>query len=262
MGKTKEIRKYLDSITAKRILFISFRITFSNALKQKFPEFALYTDSAVCGTNIIAEDKLIIQVDSLHKLSAIPYDLLILDEAESIFDQLRSPLIKHTPDVILMDANLQMETIENMKRFRGQVQIHQNIYKNNKHLSATVCMKSNFCEFMNKIYSTLQYHDSTQSKFTYKNIYVATNSKKMAKQIYSLIEKQYFGIKIIMYSSETDEQLKQDHFRNVNTTWTQYQRSRPELASNNRIFIKCSGTLLINQLIPIHACSSYSESAI
>jgi hypothetical protein len=95
MGKTKQLKNYLVNNPTNRVLFISFRKTFSNEIKTKFPEFQSYIDQ----TNLNI-DKLIIQVDSLHKLDLIPYDLLILDECESIFNQLKSIQIKNITEVI------------------------------------------------------------------------------------------------------------------------------------------------------------------
>src|SRR5690606_17781708 len=121
---------------------------FSGNLKEKFPDFTLYSD--IQGG--LVHDKLIIQVESLHRLAiydgiATP-DLLVLDECESIFEQFSSGLaknfngsfnvfewlVRYSRHIICMDANLGDRTYRILERmrpgFRDQVIYHYNTHKN------------------------------------------------------------------------------------------------------------------------------------
>lgn len=94
LGKTKALRRFVTNhITddTARIIFVSFRRTFSAAVAQSFSEFALYTNIR----GALDTNKMIVQVESLHRI--VPdklgrVDLLILDESESIIDQFDSGL--------------------------------------------------------------------------------------------------------------------------------------------------------------------------
>lgn len=94
LGKTKALRKFVTDYVSHdqaRIIFISFRRTFSASISKQFPEFVLYSD--IKGS--LDANKMIIQVESLHRIAPDrigPVDLLILDESESIIDQFDSKL--------------------------------------------------------------------------------------------------------------------------------------------------------------------------
>src|SRR5581483_4166964 len=96
MGKTKALtehlaRHFISDINRITIRIVSFRQTFSANIKEKFPNFTLYSD--VKGD--LVDDRLIVQVESLHRLKISEQPtLLILDECESIFEQFDSGLLK------------------------------------------------------------------------------------------------------------------------------------------------------------------------
>ncbi len=99
MGKTKALSEYVgrchaDGIRNQRIIVLSFRQTFSSNLKEKFPNYTVYSEV----TGPLRQEKLIVQVESLYRLEILdgcePPDLLILDECESIFEQFDSGLLR------------------------------------------------------------------------------------------------------------------------------------------------------------------------
>ena len=111
-GKTQILSKLFDEYYKdKRILFITSRVTLSYSILQSFPEFTHYQDNIKC--DFTQCDKLIIQLDSLHKLNKTPitnflnsncingqlkdyinnipdlkYDIIALDECESLLNHL------------------------------------------------------------------------------------------------------------------------------------------------------------------------------
>ena len=120
-GKTQILSKlFNECYKDKRILFITSRITLSYSILHSFPSFIHYHDN-IKG-NINKCDKLIIQLDSLHKLNDKPitefftdcntntqlkdfinniqnckYDIIALDECESLLNHLSFGKLKTQP---------------------------------------------------------------------------------------------------------------------------------------------------------------------
>jgi hypothetical protein len=130
MEKTKQLKNFINKNLNTRICILSFQIIFISEIKFKFPIFVIYSEKE----GQILSNKVIVQIDSLYRLNINKlYDLLILDETESIFEQLESLLIKcqtevvnkfnwlinYSERVILIDAHITLDTIENMKRIRS-----------------------------------------------------------------------------------------------------------------------------------------------
>ena len=125
MGKTKALIRYIGEIDrSMSICVLSFRLTFSQELHSKLPGFKLYND---IGGKILssAHKRLIIQVESLSRLSG-NYDIVVLDESESILNQFSSGNVKNltlafatfervlsrAKKVIVMDAYLSDRSID------------------------------------------------------------------------------------------------------------------------------------------------------
>ena len=82
----------MDNFQPKRILWVWYRISLTNDIKHNFQSYGFQTYL----TGNYRADKLIVQLESLHKLdynselidegNGVPsYDLVIIDEIESIF---------------------------------------------------------------------------------------------------------------------------------------------------------------------------------
>jgi hypothetical protein len=231
MGKTKTLKEYLsayfknDGIVTHVIRFMSFRQTFGNNIKASFTDFALYSD--VKG-DLDSQEKLIVQIESLSRLTITPStahpDLLILDESESIFEQLGSGLIKNfskayatfewllrnSKYVIAMDANMTDRTFNVIKAIRG---IDDSVYHRNSYRNA----------FNDKYLVTSAY-----SKWVAclrvaiggdERVAVVANSIKEAKEINHMLCKVFPGKHIQLYSSETSTADKKKDFADVNNTW-------------------------------------------
>ena len=238
MGKTKALREYInkyfkDGVTKPYVIrFLSSRLTFSNSIIKDFNEFELYTD--IVDNDIFAQKypKVIIQVESLHRLS--PYDdvdLLIIDEVESVFDQFNSPyitnisgtfaifekLMRDTEFVVMMDANISNRTYNLIANMRNKYPVH---FHYNKFLRA----KEDKYYFTNSIstwYNSLELAISQK-----KRIVIPTNSKSTAEQCNKLIteyaKSKNIDVKIQMYTSETSQSVKYKHFKDVKSHWKQY----------------------------------------
>jgi hypothetical protein len=90
-GKTQFIKdNILGKGNYKRVLIVSPRKSYSQSQKGALPEFTSYLDVYV--GDLAHVDTLIIQVESLHRIGSgfQKYDLVLLDEVESILNQLHS----------------------------------------------------------------------------------------------------------------------------------------------------------------------------
>jgi hypothetical protein len=225
IGKSKALKQYIESnFTDSKIRIISFRQTFSNAILTTLPEFELYNKCE--GNALHRKRKLIIQVESLHRLGRAEddIDLVVLDESESILEQFSSGLhgnfnaswatfefmIKHAKHVVCMDANLENMTINTIINIRGSNSclIHHNTFKN-----AT----------SDKYWFTTS-HNSWLAKlreYLMKNLklVIPSNSLNEANSLLRCINTLYPNKNVRIYSSETRISIKNDHFSDVAKHW-------------------------------------------
>lgn len=234
MGKTKKMMDYLakhftNNLKSPIIRFISFRQTFSGNLKEKFLDFTLYSD--VKGPLI--QNRLIVQVESLHRLhiadGSEPPDLLILDECESIFEQFDSGLLrgnfnecfakfqyllKYSTHVICMDANISDRTFRLLALMRPEF-LTNVIYHHNTRQNATDDMyflTGCKAKWLGMLYAALDADE---------RIVIPISSLKEAEVIERNLIKKYPEKSIHIYSSDTSQSVKKEHFADVNTYWSQ-----------------------------------------
>lgn len=230
MGKTKKLRDHINqyyngTLQDPKIIFISFRQTFSSDIKKKFPDFVMYNE--VKGP--LTQKRLIVQVESLHRLTIdeLP-DLVILDECESIFEQFDSGLLKnfnasfakfqylmrYSKHLICMDAGMSMRSYNIVSTMRSHdVFYHCNNYKNatddNYHVTA------NISEWLYELHSCIDRGEK---------IAVPMSSLSEATALLAIIEKKHpeLADKIKLYSSKTSAVEKKAHFASVDDFWSQY----------------------------------------
>lgn len=229
MGKTKALRKYVNTYFASKlrrdvIRYVSFRQTFSGNIKEKFGDFTLYSD--VVGP--LNQDRLIVQVESLHRMEIgiEPPDLLILDECESIFEQFDSGLLrsfnesfakfqyllKYSKHVICMDAGVSDRTYRILDSIRGGegMTYHACIHKNS--LADRYLITGCKGKWFGMLYSALAADEK---------VAIQISSLTEARAIEAGVRKKYPGKVVKLYSSETLQSEKREHFADVNTYWQQ-----------------------------------------
>jgi hypothetical protein len=230
MGKTNQLAKSLDnwyprdSIKIPKIICVTFRITFTNDFKMKFPDFVAYNN--VQGP--LNQPKLIVQVESLHRLqinrNTEKPTCVIIDEVESVLEQFSSKLIKNhnavwaafewllktAEQLIVMDANLSDRTFRVLQRMRPDFPIY---FHKNAFLRA---LDDNY-KFTNS-YDILLYHMLEDIKKG-KKIVVASNNLRQAEIIHSILCSKFPDREILFYSSKTLASLKNKHFENVSKYW-------------------------------------------
>lgn len=216
-GKSASLRKYLEELieTTKdkelRVLMISYRRSLSVEQYRNYQSlgFKHYDiDKQELHGNLCSANRLIIQVESLYKLQSYnykPYDLLILDEVNKTVEQLNSGLCRNphgnkailysilkTQKIIGIDAFLNSNSLKCIAQFRKEVtdrhtSINDLEYKliNNtyKHKSERV-----YYNVTNK-YSLIQ--NIIASTDSNKKIFIASNSRIFAEEVYHILDKHY-----------------------------------------------------------------------
>lgn len=244
MGKTKGLisylQKYYADTTRPRICIVSFRQTFSSNIIEKFPGFVLYSDI----TGPITSDKIIIQVESLHRLNVgDPYDLVICDESESIFEQFDSGLLRqnfnqsfavfkwlmqYSAHAIFLDAIMTARTYNIVAHLRyGKTtysgippvlgsERHRVVYHRNEYRNAHA----------DKYYITPDrvqwFSEISKSIGAGQRVVIMSNSLDIAKTAWSFIREKFPDRRVQIYSSETTPAEKREHFADVNHWWQQY----------------------------------------
>ncbi len=111
-GKTTQITTILKEYIKKRVLIVSARKSYTRYLQgDLIKEGICFTSYEDISTGYSTESHLIIQVESLWKLFLMkvePYDLVILDESESILNQLHSI---HTNGMNLITNHQVLESV-------------------------------------------------------------------------------------------------------------------------------------------------------
>ena len=231
LGKTKALRDYLEKTKNENVnvLFISFRVLFTLDVNKNFSDFKNYLTINKNKISIKEHKKIIIQIESLHKLTldVIP-DLLILDESESILGQFTSPycknkirtvweiyefLLKVSKKIICMDANLGERTFNVFNKIYpiDKMYLHLNTFSTMA--QDEYIFISNMQKFIEKIDEAVKMN---------KRIVIPVNSLKTAKLINHYLTTTHKEKKICLYSSESDDFIKKKDLSNVNKEWLKY----------------------------------------
>jgi hypothetical protein len=143
-GKTKQLFEYMVAFIkanpSARVLVVTFRVTFAQDMVAKLnahmalnaPAVKFYAYNEI-RQPVLDHQYLIVQVESLNRVKITPggCGMLVLDESESIYEQLSSglsdkeianmvnfkTLVRASQRVVAMDAYLQERTLELTERF-------------------------------------------------------------------------------------------------------------------------------------------------
>lgn len=224
-GKTHFLLNYIETYKPETILFITYRQTLSHNLFGNFKKygFEIYLNKTTC------YDRYICQIESLHKLTYsncftksinIPqYDLIILDECESILNHFDSPtiknknttfnifngLIKKANKIIALDGDFHNRSYTFLKTVVGHdFKIVQNLYKDT------------FYDF--KFTNDLVKFDKSIDEDLNKNLklFICSMSSTIALKYYEKFCK--LGLKAIVHCSKSDDSQKK-LLNDVNNYW-------------------------------------------
>jgi len=228
-GKTKLLSKIFTKYDPKRILWLSYRKTLTNDILGSFRDEFNFKDYQ---QGEYTADRLIIQLESLLKLKPsmmfaddeyeIPkYDIIIIDEIESILSHFDSPtfkgksrevfnwmreVIKVSSKMIVLDGDIDDRTYNFLNHFEDSTNIQNNILINQRHLK--IITDTNF-----------YYEKILKDILEGVKVVVCSMSSKKCIDIHNLIKSKCPSKKILIYTGQTNDRNKLD-LLDVKTTWT------------------------------------------
>jgi hypothetical protein len=226
-GKTVLIREMIENnqSTFKKILMISTRRSFCRSVGGTFTHlgFKQYLDENINSEN---SDRVICSLESLEKFIGsdvnIEYDLIILDEVESVIKQLDSPYIKNS----YLTLNFFKRMLKQSKRilacdadFNNCAHTFMNSLKKdyklmiNEYSDADNCRKiiiNNNDSIINKKIDECM----TENK----NIVIVAMSNRKAQEIKLSLKSTYPDKKIICHTGESDHR-ERELLKDVNKNW-------------------------------------------
>ena len=228
-GKTYTFKKIIDSYKLEKILFITYRqslaYSFKDELKEKY-NFAMYLD--ISKDEYLKQNRLIIQLDSIHKLDNIgyrddyllnqdnipKYDLIVMDEIEGILNHLSfkkidqfyiynvlSRLLNKSNKILCLDGDLCDRSYDFIYNLGIDYKIYINEYKTTK---KHYILTNDTNDFNNKIMEKLNEG---------KKIVLCCMSKNETELYYELFKNNY---KCIIHNSISKNK---DILLNVNKHW-------------------------------------------
>ena len=238
-GKSYQIEKLCKKYKNhyKRKLIITSRVSYSTSILNRYNESGLDFKYYKNEKDVSKCDNLVIQLESLWKIMAngkvLSFDLIILDECESVFNQFSSStflnnmnklknidtfkyLTNNAKQVIFMDAFITKRTIETIRTFRPNDKIKM---INNKYRNGGL------------IFNELKMDEDTNEEVIAKNIY---NRLEKGEKIYGFIssiksikfiedwinEKSNGKYKVKTYHGETEK--KDKIINDANIEWIKY----------------------------------------
>ena len=236
VGKTEQlVRCIQEKYHGKTILALSHRETFSAELCRQLPGFTNYKD--IKGPiNPLIHPRVVVQIESLSRVDLnelrhheLCVDLLIMDESESIIEQLNSGLDRkfaqswdvfnwltlYSEQVIAMDANITNRTLIALSpRKANQVGQTQ-------------------CSFVQNTFKKVA---DTEYKFTIDeqqwraalfkdleaglNVFIPINSATEALALERDVRKMFPDKKVKCYTGATDQKEKRQDIENIDDAWT------------------------------------------
>ena len=227
-GKTSVVYKIIDEFRVKKVLFISYRQTLTNDIYGNFKDLGVesYLDKNY------GSDKVICQIESLHKLlpplstiddddDMVPaYDLVIIDEIESILNHFRSSTIKNkeyafeifqdlvynSNKVLALDGDFHNRSYHFLKHFEEPIILENKVKKNKMNF----IFSNNCADFESKIDTDLS---------NGKNICVVSMSSKLAVYYDDKYSTKY---KTVLHCARCDDKYKEE-LKDVKNFWKQFQ---------------------------------------
>jgi len=226
-GKTRLNERICDELGFKKILMVTYRQSLTNDLYGSFKKYGFksYIDGHFNSNRIIC------QIESLYKLNQTifdgyytddfpEYDLVIIDEIESILNHFRSTTIKDKEDtfdlltniiynskkLLVLDGDFNNRSYDFISYFGQSIILENQIKKDKKHFIYT----NNKTKFDDKLDNDLE---------NGKNIVICAMSSKLATYYYNKYCKLY---KCVLHCGKADDKLKNE-LKNVNSFWSQFQ---------------------------------------
>jgi hypothetical protein len=233
-GKTYALVELIKSMPSdKRIVFVSFRKTFSSEILKRLKPLGFVVYSGIDGKIDDKYKRVIVQVESLPRMNWTQRaDLFIVDEVESVLTQIFSPTVKNqnqvsekyemftqsSKKVIFMDADISEHTINHIKRTRTE-QIH---YIENTYAEDVSQYKEFYTSKQNVIFAKICQAIDNKEKI----VIPCNRSIEFMNALKLQIETQYPHLigKIQIYNSQTKRKKEiAAELEDVEKSWNKYE---------------------------------------
>jgi hypothetical protein len=239
-GKTQAMVKWLGEkeegeYKNKRCCIVTQRVSLSEDLYNHFEKLGFQHYKRV--EDVRKVDRLIIQVESLWKLvgeGKAPlevFDVLLLDESESLVSQFLSKNIKrvnetravvewlmaYSKKVVCMDAYLSADTVGMVRAFRGEG-VDEVFYVNKT--KTEVGTRVEVVHYYEELVMRML-HSVIEKK---RKVCFATNSIQKSREVYKILTSEKVketGLKVALYNSDHMKEYWGD-LGDVNQNWTKY----------------------------------------
>ena len=234
-GKTYNLIKTLfegknNIVDNKRVLFLSSRRTFGIKLQSDLNKygFKLYSDIEKYS---IRDERVICQINSLNRIQLNNYDIIIIDEVESLCKYILSDhftqnncskaiytkleyILQQSKKVIIMDADLSNRSVNYIRGIMGVSDDETyTLCNTNKPGEEYIICPLQFNKWVSQLCEFIE----NDKKVV---IPMASNSK--AKDIHILLSKKFPQKRIKLICKETDDKEKLQDLLYVNDTWINY----------------------------------------
>jgi hypothetical protein len=238
-GKTAMIKKILTTFTTQRILWLSYRKTLTCDIYGNFKDFGFkdYQERDYQADRLIIQLESILKIDSSHEClftdenyELNSYDLVIIDESESVLKQFNSPTFKNgsskdcfnfvkgvltnSKKIICMDGDLGDRTYSFTENFGKSINIVNDIKKN--HRKFIITENSDF------YYMNIKRDLQDNKKIVIVSM-SATKCIEYQEQIKKDIEKMVtdeFPLKNILCYTGSSSDISKSDFKNVIESWS------------------------------------------
>ena len=213
------------------ILFISSRITFGYKLLGDLEEYGFELYSNIKEHHIYSK-RIICQVDSLMRLEKDKYDIIIIDECETLARYITSNHFTKNPKASLIVSMLEMRVSDANQLYIMDADLSDrciNFYKNALNLRSL----DDFHLIINNFKPYTEYqltycHYSTWLKKiltsieSNKKLVIAMASNAKAKDLHKKITETFNEKKVLFIHKETTDEDKKAMLLNVNEEWIKY----------------------------------------
>ena len=228
-GKTQLLKNVIEKQNPQRVLWLSYRVTLTNDILFNFQQlgFRSYQDGDYDA------DRLILQLESIHKLEQneymfesdefiIPgYDLIIIDEIESILSHFGSEtfkgraretfeylnaIVSNSKKVIALDGDLHNRSYHFLNQFGKSINLENTATVTDKTIEIIKDDKTFFIDMQNQL------NDN-------KKIAIVSMTSTDATNYYNMIKNNFAKKKVYLYTGKSDDNVKSEHLSNVTKYW-------------------------------------------
>jgi len=233
-GKTSNLIEYLSNNNMinenNSILILSARRTLGIKFLGDLEKFGFKLYSELLD-NDITEKKIICQVDSMMRLKLARYDIIIIDECESMSRYLTSSHFKKNTKMGLIVDRLECHIKSTKKLYILDADLSDrciNYYKNIKNIPEDdiILIINKFKPYTDYTIVSMEYSQWIMRILDYidakKKIVIPMASNNKAKDLQMKILEEYPDTKILIIHKETTDEEKMECVKNVNEKWSEY----------------------------------------